>query len=193
MRASVRAGWQGAILSVLVAGGLCGCRTAPPPEAATDPALDSLLSLVRQRLDLMGDVARWKWTHKAAVNDPAREAAFLNQMADAGAGHGLDRAATTRFFAAQIEAAKVLQQADFDRWAAEGRGPFPDAPDLKQTLRPAIDRVSRELLAALAAALAAAPHAPPPEAVRRAADRHLGGLPDAARSAAVAPLLGPPG
>lgn len=169
---------------VLVAAGVCGCRPAPTP----DPA-DDLLALVRRRLDLIPDVARWKWTHKAAVSDPARESAFLGEMADAGTAHGLEPADTARFFAAQIDAAKVLQQAAFDRWAAAGQPPFLDVPDLKLSVRPRIDRVSRDMLPALAAVRR---HPPTPDAVRWAAERHLGGLPDGVRATAVAPLLAGP-
>jgi hypothetical protein len=51
---------------------------------------------------------------------------------------------------AQIAAAKRLQEDDFRRWEAERREPFADVPDLGAELRPRIDRLNGELVAALA-------------------------------------------
>jgi chorismate mutase len=104
---------------------------------------------MRQRLLLMHDVARWKWNSKKPIADPAREHAFLEDIAERARRADLDPAWTRSFFAAQIEAAKLIQEADFRTWTAEQRGPFPDAADLSKSLRPRIDEVSHDLLGAL--------------------------------------------
>jgi chorismate mutase len=53
------------------------------------------------------------------------------------------------FFEAQLEAARLVQQADFERWKAKGQGPFAGTTSLAE-LRRRIDGLNRELLDALA-------------------------------------------
>jgi chorismate mutase len=132
----------------------CGPAASPPfvTKAAPDKSLDDLLGLMRQRLVMMHDVARWKWAKKAPIEDPDREAALLKNVAERGRGLGLDPEATRAFFAAQIEAAKIIQRADFRRWGMPGSGPQGEAPDLAGVLRPRIDSLNRDLLDALAKA-----------------------------------------
>ncbi|WP_422924558.1 gamma subclass chorismate mutase AroQ [Singulisphaera sp. PoT] len=134
-----------------------GCGPVSPPievpvtkvEERDDPAVEELLGLMRKRLDVMHDVARWKWAAKAPIEDPKREAASLDDVAERAKGLGLDPAVARTFFAAQIEAAKVVQRADFRRWEADKHGPEGKAPDLAGVLRPKIDGLNRDLLAAL--------------------------------------------
>jgi chorismate mutase len=106
---------------------------------------------MRDRLVLMHEVARSKWGAKRPVGDPRRERALLSEMEVKGKECGLDPGLTRGFFAAQIAAARRVQEDDFARWRAEGRGPFADAPDLA-ALRRRIDGLNRELLGALAEA-----------------------------------------
>jgi chorismate mutase len=174
------------------------CRPTPPPVAppptkpGTGTEFDGLLGLMRRRLDLMHDVARWKWSARAAIEDPAREAALLDDVANRGRALGLDPATTRAFFGAQIEAAKLVQRADFRRWVADRRGPAGEAPDLAGVLRPRIDALNRDLLAALSLAMprlqgdggAAA-------RIRRRAEELLAGdeIDPAARAEAIRPLM----
>lgn len=134
----------------LLAPFLTGCWRLPP-ERVPSLAASRLLDLMNRRLGYMQDVARAKWNTKSAAVDRAREAALLMAIAEAGKAHGLPPESTTAFFAAQIEAATILQRACFREWEAERRGFFADAPDLVRDLRPRIDAVGRELLPALAA------------------------------------------
>jgi chorismate mutase len=116
----------------------------------TDPPLEDLLGLMRQRLLLMHDVARAKWNTKTPLTDPDREKIMLRELALKGRDLGIEPQFTSAFFAAQIDAAKLLESEDFRRWETERRGPFADAPDLKRDVRPRIDAVNAKLLAALA-------------------------------------------
>jgi chorismate mutase len=123
-----------------------GCRpTVAPPDLS---ALDRLLSLMGQRLALMHDVARWKWTTGKPIQDPQRERELLQGVVKRGQLRGLDPDLVRAFFAAQMEAARLVQQADFDRWRAEKRGQFKDTPSLA-TLRQRIDDLNGELIDAL--------------------------------------------
>jgi chorismate mutase-like protein len=170
----------GVCVGLLLAVG-AGCFRASPPAA------DRLLHLVAERLALMGDVARAKWNAKAPVSDPARELAFLDQMAAAGRQYKLDPVFTTKFFAAQIVAAKMVQEEAIHQWNREQRPPFPKVPDLKDDLRPKIDGVSRDMLPALAA-FRSGPHTPP-DVIRRLAADHLHSYPPHVRDAAIGPLI----
>lgn len=139
------------LLGILFLIGLSGCYR--PSVAVSDQVvLDRLLHFMQQRLLLMHDVARWKWNQKQAIADPKREQAFLESMQVKGQARGLHEEFIRSFFRAQIEAAKQVQEDDFQRWQAEGRGPFTDVPDLAARQRPRIDAASNELLAALEAA-----------------------------------------
>jgi chorismate mutase len=110
-------------------------------------------------------------------------------MEEEGQGHGLEPTLTRAFFAAQIAAARGVQEADLARWRAEGRGPFADAPDLAG-LRRRIDGLNRELLAALAEARPHLGDAGTREQLRRWAREALSGegITDEACDAALAPL-----
>ena len=66
-----------------------------------------------------------------------------------GRGKGLDPELVRSFFAAQLEAARLVQQGDFDRWQANKQEPFADTTSLA-VLRQRIDHLNRELIDALA-------------------------------------------
>jgi chorismate mutase len=124
-----------------------GCRERP--VAAPPAALDRLLGLMQQRLAVAHDVARWKWSQGKPISDPDREARLLEQVVGLGRDRGLGPQFVRSFFAAQMEAGKLIQQADFDRWRTDKRDPEEAGPDLA-TLRARIDQLDVELLDALA-------------------------------------------
>jgi chorismate mutase len=168
------------------------CRPAvAPPAAAKAEAFDALLGLMRSRLDVMHDVARWKWARKAPIEDPEREAALLRDVAEQGVALGLDPTTTRAFFGAQVEAAKLVQRADFGRWDADRRGPEGEAPDLAGVLRPRIDRLNRDLLAALAEAKPRLLADGARIRLRNQADQILigAGIDATVRAAAIAPFM----
>ena len=176
---------RAAPLLLLCLAALPACR----PAATPDPAIDRLLGLMRARLVVMHDVARRKWADRSPIEDPGREEALLRAVEDRGKALGLDPPRTRAFFRAQIEAAKLVQRADFRRWGADRRGPDADAPDLAGVLRPRIDALNRDLLAALARA---SPRLPGAAAlVRGRADAILAGdgIDAEVRAAAIRPLL----
>jgi chorismate mutase len=187
---------QSILLSVLL-GSVAACDRATTPPAVTRPAqdrtFDVLLGLIRSRLEVMHEVARWKWAKKAAIEDPEREAALLLDLAEKGIPLGLDREMTLAFFRGQIEAAKVIQRADFRRWEASGRGPEGEAPDLVGVLRPRIDGLNRDMLAALAEVRSRLPDGDSPDRLRRRADQLLvgEGIDARVRDSVIGPLTNP--
>src|SRR5262249_42876403 len=126
-------------------------RTGEAPVASRrDPAdLDFLLRLMGQRLTLMHEVARSKWNAGQPVSDPQREREVLQTVVERGRDKGRDPDLGRSFFAPQMEAARLIQQTDFERWEANRQGPFPDATSLP-ALRQRIDDLNRELIDALA-------------------------------------------
>lgn len=164
---------------------------ATPPKATTEQALDRLLDLMQERLALMHDVARWKWNQKKPIADPEREQAFLDAMQTKAREQNLDPDYVRSFFMAQIEAAKLVQEADFKTWEEEKRGPFADAPDLNETLRPKIDQLSQDLLAALTKARPWSLDASQRQLLSERVPNKMQGIDADARQRAVAPLFKP--
>ncbi|HXW27799.1 MAG TPA: gamma subclass chorismate mutase AroQ [Xanthobacteraceae bacterium] len=137
---------------LLAYGGALGLArfAAAAPLAGTDP-LVSLIELMRQRLDLMVEVARSKWNTGSAVEDLAREQSLADDVARLAPSYGINPQLAATFFRAQIEAAKLVESALIARWALAHAGAFVDAADQRAVLRPKIDRLTAELLPALAA------------------------------------------
>ena len=104
---------------------------------------------MERRLTLMHDVARWKWNAGKPITDPKCERELLQSVVERGRGKGLDPDLVGSFFAAQMEAARLVQQADFDRWNAKEPEHFADTTSLA-VLRQRIDDLNRELIDALA-------------------------------------------
>ena len=140
------------LLVFVLAVALTGCRReATPAETPTEAlaAVDRVLELVRDRLALMPDVARIKWNAGRPVEDRDREEVLLRELEGKAAAHQLDPTFVRWFFAAQIEAAKQIQESCFREWRAEKRKSFENPPAFPE-LRKRIDTLNDELLAALA-------------------------------------------
>jgi chorismate mutase-like protein len=112
--------------------------------------LEPLRQAIDQRLLLAQDVARAKWNAKAAIEDLPREEQVIAAAVRQGGALGLPEAWIRGVFRAQIEASKTVQRALYLRWQAEGVGRFDDAPDLGKTIRPELDRLTTQLLHAMA-------------------------------------------
>jgi chorismate mutase len=140
----------------------------------------------------MPEVARWKWNQQRPIADPARERELLAGLAECGKEHRLDPKLVRSFFTAQIEAAKLIQQTEFDRWKAEKRERVRSDIDLP-TLRRRIDRLNAELLVALAEAAPSLSQPRIQKSLARRAEEVLSGagIDQAVRQAAVAPLRRP--
>lgn len=125
---------------------LTGCGS---PHASAPATLGKLMV---QRLGWMDKVAKVKQARSLPIADPAREAQLLAAMEKLGAKSGLPAQPVRQFFTGQINAAKQRQQ----EWLAQhSTGPKPtteNLPDLAQTVRPALDSIGSQMIAALAAA-----------------------------------------
>lgn len=111
--------------------------------------VDKLLKLIQQRLLIAHDVARWKWNQKLPIEDLQREQQLLSKVRQQAKIHSLEPTIVVAFFQAQIEAGKLIQNADFQTWQKQGIQSFPNAPDLNQKLRPSLDKLNTEFFSAL--------------------------------------------
>jgi chorismate mutase-like protein len=92
---------------------------------------------------------RWKWKTGKPIADPERERDLLQSVVERGRGKGLPPDLMRYFFAAQMAAARWVQEADFDRWKANEHEPLSDTASL-EVLRQRIDQLNGELIDALA-------------------------------------------
>lgn len=120
------------------------------PRFTGEPALvDRILRLEDERLALMPAVAAWKWQHHAAISDPPRERVVILAAGKLARPLGLAAAPIERLFALQIRLARDAESDRERHWRAAGYD-FPGRPpDLKNELRPQLDRLTSELLRAL--------------------------------------------
>ena len=112
--------------------------------------IEALRALIDARLLLAPDVAQYKWNHHAPIEDAPREAQIIAALGHRASELGVPPAWAESFFRAQIEASKTAQNELFQGWDVFKRGQFPDAPDLATVTRPKLDRLTEQLLHALA-------------------------------------------
>lgn len=122
--------------------------------AAESATVDRVLELLAERLALAPEVAAAKWRANAPIEDLPRERELLNIAA--AATHSPDEVTWRReLLQAQLEASKVVQYESHRVWRAATQAPPAHARDIAADLRPALDRLTRDLLAAIDAADAA--------------------------------------
>ena len=136
----------GFLFLMLAVGCLPGRTVA---EDLSDPA-GALVTAMTERLLLMEDVARYKWNTKAPIEDLERQRVVLHKVVASAEAHGVPVGFASEFFQAQITAAKAIQSRLLEEWKRVGVGSFPDAPDLKTDLRPAIGALTGRIIDSLA-------------------------------------------
>ncbi len=130
---------------------LAGCQIQPPePPDEDKAAIDRMLALIDERLDVAPVVAKAKWNSGAPIEAPEREAQIIEQVTARAAEAGVDEDFARRFFEKQFEASKQVQRRLHHQWLQEGRSPFADPPDLAEEVRPVLDRLTPQLIEALA-------------------------------------------
>jgi len=112
--------------------------------------IETLRSLIDARLLLATDVAQYKWNHHLPVEDAAREAQVIDALGQRARALGVPQPWAEKFFRAQIEASKTVQNELFQGWDVFRRGEFAGAPDLAAVTRPKLDKLTDDLLHAIA-------------------------------------------
>lgn len=133
---------------------LQGCANAPSAQAsieasATEQKIDALIKVSRARLLLAKDVAQVKWNTQAEITDTAREeqviAAFVTQATKAG----VDATLAKNYISNQITASKMVQSDLHQQWKKQGQGKFTPVVDLAKDVRPQLDALVPQMIAAL--------------------------------------------
>ena len=138
--------WVGVCAGLSLLAGCC----APWAKEESTP-FERLRNGVAVRLDIARDVAWAKAQTGAPVLDVEREKAVLAALVKQGEAAGLERARVERFFSAQIAASREVQTELLAAWAAgTAERPKTKPLDLKTQIRPRLDAVGTELIAALA-------------------------------------------
>lgn len=122
---------------------------APAQADGDDTALTNLVALVSQRLALAEPVAQWKWQHHKPITDTPRENALITEVEKRAKPAGVDPAFAHDFFRDQIDASTQVQKSLFDTWR-NSQAPTAPAPDLATATRPQLDRLTGQLIGALA-------------------------------------------
>ena len=112
--------------------------------------LEPLRHLIDERLLLAPDVARYKWNHHLGIEDVARENEVIAKLGHEASDLGVPQTWAENFFRAQIQASKTAQNELFQGWDVFKRDRFPDEVDLAGVTRPKLDKITGELLHALA-------------------------------------------
>ena len=122
--------------------------------AFADPAADvrAVFQLLQSRLQLMQDVAAWKYVHEVPVVDAERERQVLDATVAQASELGIDAASARRLFSLQIRLAVRVQESLISGWRSGAPVPK-DVPDLAGQLRPKLDRLGGEQLQAIYMAL----------------------------------------
>jgi chorismate mutase len=112
--------------------------------------LQHLVEISAQRLAIAEQVALAKWESGMPVDDVPREERVIASAIRAGESRGLDQAAVSNFFRAQIEANKLVQYSLLADWRRVGKAPDHPPANLANTIRPELDQLETALIAELA-------------------------------------------
>ena len=135
------------------------CLLMSPINAASSPVnileFERLLSLVDQRLQLMQNVAAYKYANHIAIENKQREKVVLASAIASARKLQLDPATLEPFFRLQIEVAKKIQKGWIEYWKAECIAPDRKntTADLKTEIRPALIILGDQLVEQLPLAL----------------------------------------
>jgi cyclohexadienyl dehydratase len=125
------------LLLVLLA---CSASATPSPHR-------ELFDLIDARLELMAEVAAFKWQNRLAIEDLDRETAVLDEAAEDALRVSIDPISSRAFFREQIEAAKDIQQFWFRRF--ETGESITSVRDLQREIRPELlhlgDAITRKM------------------------------------------------
>ena len=112
--------------------------------------LQHLAETSAQRLAIAEQVALAKWESGMPVDDVPREEWVIVSAIRAGESRGLDQAAVSNFFRAQIEANKLVPYSLLAEWRRVGKAPDHPPANLANTIRPELDQLETALIAELA-------------------------------------------
>jgi chorismate mutase len=167
----------GLVVAAIVLSG-CGQQlslsaAAPAPQApsssagmpaAQADALSQVVQLAARRAEVSDQVAAAKLGTGQPVTDPEREARVIAAARAAATRTGVDPEWVARVFDDQIAASTLVQNGLLRAWTDDPASQPGERPDLAR-IRPELDRIGEELVAALTAAAPARAHEACPSTV----------------------------
>lgn len=103
--------------------------------------IDGVLGAMQELFSSMHNVAKWKWNHKAPIEDEYREKLLIEKLTQKGINFGLPSEMVKEVFQAQLDAMKMIQINYFENWKRDGVDQFADILDYKTELKPRIERI----------------------------------------------------
>jgi len=131
---------------------MAGCLSSHTPQPAPD-AVEALVAVIGQRLDIANDVAVSKWYSGKPVQDSERERQVILNAESQAQAFNLNRDDVNAFMTAQMEANKVVQYARIAQWHESAKAPEPPATSLTQGIRTRLDTLQPDLMHKYAAFL----------------------------------------
>ena len=128
----------------------CSLLTGAACANDAPPTLAPLLQSIGERLSIADQVALSKWDSHKAVEDRPREQQVIAGATAQAATYHLNEETVGQFFAAQIEANKLVQYARLSSWHLQGQAPDTPRQDLAGQIRPQLDQLQKRLLQQLA-------------------------------------------
>ena len=99
---------------------------------------------ISMRLNLMKEVASYKWVHEIPIESKEREEKVLMSSIKSGLEHRIKTESVTSIFVAQFEAAKEIQRCWHRNWEREGPPAY--STDLMENIRPRIENIGRKII-----------------------------------------------
>ena len=109
-----------------------------------------MAGLIAERLQVAPDVAWSKHLSGDPVHDPEREAELLEMLSEQADAQGIDTAFIETFFDAQFRASRQWQRLLIEDWRRGEALPEGSPLDLREDIRPHLNRISDELIETLA-------------------------------------------
>jgi cyclohexadienyl dehydratase len=139
-------------ISVCVAIALFSYRAGAAAFSDPQTAVGEAAAAIDARLELMQEVAAWKYLQRLPVEDVQREQAVLDAAVARAEKLGMAAAPARELFALQIALARQVQQYWIDKWQLGEPAPS-TVRDLNAELRPELDRLGERILQAIYLAL----------------------------------------
>lgn len=130
---------------------LAGCAAAPRDDADV-ARVDRLLAAVAARLELAARLAEERWNARLDNDEPIRERESIDAAVAHSFTHSLAPEVVRDVFQAQLDAARMVQEALRTRWNAERKTPSAAAGSTGAAIWRELDRTAPQLLDALARA-----------------------------------------
>lgn len=110
--------------------------------------LNTLASLMVERMELSKDLAIYKWNNTLPIDELESEQAFLKEMLEKTTSSNLDAKFVKNFFNAQIEASKTINIENFETWVNKNIHKHDYTPD-SLALQKKIQDIDEKLVLAL--------------------------------------------